>query len=124
MGICGGFNMSNVSKELIDVPKGMNIVKSILVKRLQTPGYFADVYLVSQNGQYEAALFINDKFKPGPPIPYPLDKPTDEVTHWMGVRPSVGLSPEEADRIINEVESENAIHRKKLQDRWNKRDIL
>ncbi len=89
------------------------MVKSILVKRLQTPGYFADVYLVMQNGQYEAALFINDKYKPGPPIPYPLDKPTDEVTHWMGVRPSVGLSPEEADRIISEVEGENAIHRKR-----------
>jgi hypothetical protein len=113
-----------MSTELIDVPKGMSIVKSILVKRLQTPGYFADVYLVMQNGQYEAALFINDKYKPGPPIPYPLDNPTEEVTHWMGVRPSVGLSAEEAARIIDEVESENAVHRKKMQDRWNKSDTL
>ena len=111
-----------MTPELIDVPRGMKIIKSILVKRLQTPGYFADVYLVMQNGQYEAALFINDKYKPGPPIPYPLDNPTDEVNPLDGGQPSVGLSPEEAERIISEVEYENSVHRNKLHDRWNKSD--
>lgn len=103
--------------ELIDVPHGMKVMKSIVVKRLQS-GFFAEVFLVMHNGQYEAALFLNDKFKPGPPIPYPLDNPTEELSHWMGVRPSIGLTPEEAERIISEVESENAIHRKRMTDRW------
>jgi hypothetical protein len=105
--------------DLFDVPRGMKIVKSIVVKRLQS-GIFAEVFLVLHNGQYEAALFLSDKFKPGPPIPYPLDSPSELNSHWMGVRPSVGLSPEEAERIINEVECENAINKQKLVDRWER----
>jgi len=103
--------------ELIDVPRGMKIIKSVVVKRLQS-GFFAEVFLVQKDGQYEAALFLNDKFKPGPPIPYPLDTPNELNSHWMGVRPSVGLSPEEAERIISEVECENALNKTKLEDRW------
>lgn len=105
--------------ELIDVPRGMSIIKSVVVKRLQS-GFFAEVYLVLHNGQYEAALFLNDKFKPGPPIPYPLDSPSEANSHWMGVRPSVGLSPEESALIINEVECENALHKQKMTDRWER----
>lgn len=105
--------------ELIDVPRGMKIVKSVVVKRLQS-GFFAEVFLVLHNGQYEAALFLNDKFKPGPPIPYPLDSPSEVNSHWMGVRPSVGFSPEEAERIINEVECENALNKQKMVDRWER----
>lgn len=105
--------------ELVDVPRGMKVVKSIVVKRLQS-GFFAEVFLVLHNGQYEAALFLNDKFKPGPPVPYPLDNPTETNSHWMGVRPSVGLSPDEAALIINEVECENAIHKQKMVDRWER----
>lgn len=107
--------------ELIDVPSGMKIMKSVVVKRLQS-GFFAEVFLVMNNGQYEAAMFMNDKFKPGPPLPHPLDNPSELHTHWMGVRPSIGLTPEEAERIISEVESENALHRKKVLDRWGKND--
>jgi len=73
---------------------------------------------VLHNGQYEAALFLNDKYKPGPPVPYPLDTPSEQHSHWMGVRPSIGLTPEEAQRIINEVECENALHKRKMLDRW------
>ena len=105
--------------ELIDVPQGMKIIKSVVIKRLQS-GFFAEVFLVLHNGQYEAALFLNDKFKPGPPIPHPLDTPTEVNSHWMGVRPSVGLTQEEAERIISEVECENSLHKKKLADRWGK----
>jgi hypothetical protein len=105
--------------DLIDVPRGMKIIKSVVVKRLQS-GFFAEVFLVSHNGQYEAALFLNDKFKPGPPIPYPLESPSEVNSHWMGVRPSVGLSPEEAALIVNEVECENAIHKQKMVDRWER----
>lgn len=103
--------------ELIDIPRGMKIIKSVVVKRLQS-GIFAEVFLVLHDAQYEAALFLNDKYKPGPPIPYPLDTPNEQHSHWMGVRPSVGLSPEEAERIISEVECENALHKKKMTDRW------
>lgn len=103
--------------DLIDVPRGMKVMQSIVVKRLQS-GFFAEVFLVLHDGQYEAALFLNDKYKPGPPVPYPLDTPSDQHSHWMGVRPSIGLTPEEAQRIISEVECENALHKKKMQDRW------
>lgn len=105
--------------DLIDVPRGMKVIKSVVVKRLQS-GIFAEVFLVLNNGQYEAALFLNDKYKPGPPIPYPLDTPTEQHSHWMGVRPSIGLTPEEAERILNEVECENSLHKQKMQDRWQK----
>ena len=105
--------------ELIDIPRGMKVVKSVVVKRLQS-GFFAEVFLVLHDGQYEAALFLNDKFKPGPPIPYPLDTPTEANSHWMGVRPSIGLSPDEAATIINEVECENSIHKQKMVDRWER----
>lgn len=105
--------------DLIDVPRGVKIVKSVVVKRLQS-GFFAEVFLVLHNGQYEAALFLNDKFKPGPPIPYPLESPTEVNSHWMGVRPSVGLSPDEAALIINEVECENALIKQKMVDRWER----
>jgi hypothetical protein len=103
--------------DLIDVPRGMKVIKSVVVKRLQS-GFFAEVFLVLHDGQYEAALFLNDKYKPGPPIPYPLDTPTEQLSHWMGVRPSIGLTPEEAELILNEVECENALHKNKMQDRW------
>jgi len=53
-------------------------------------------------------------------MPQPLDAPTEQNSHWMGVRPSVGLSPEETDKIISEVEYENLVHRKHMQDRWGK----
>lgn len=105
--------------KLIDVPRGMKVVKSVVVKRLQS-GMFAEVFLVLHNGQYEAALFLDDKFKPGPPIPYPLDSPTEVNSHWMGVRPSVGLSPDEAALVLNEVECENALHKQKMVDRWER----
>ena len=105
--------------DLIDIPHGMKVVKSLVVKRLQS-GFFAEVFLVLQNGQYEAALFLNDKFKPGPPIPHPLDSATEVNSHWMGVRPSVGLSPEEAALVINEVECENSLHKQKMVDRWER----
>ncbi|NVN92624.1 MAG: hypothetical protein HXX11_18790 [Desulfuromonadales bacterium] len=107
--------------DLIDVPRGMKVIRSVVVKRLQS-GIFAEVFLVLNNGQYEAALFLNDKYKPGPPIPNPLDTPSELHSHWMGVRPSIGFTPEEAERILSEVAYENSVHKKKMQDRWQKGD--
>jgi len=60
------------------------------------------------------------KFKPGPPIPYPLDSPGEVNSHWMGVRPSIGLSPEEATLITNDVACENALHKQKMVDGWER----
>lgn len=105
--------------DLIDIPHGMKVIRSIVVKRLQS-GFFAEVFLVMHDDRYEAALFLNDKFKAGPPTPQPLDSPNEQSSHWMGVRPSVGLSPEEAEKIISEVEYENMVHRKRMEDRWGK----
>jgi len=108
-------------QDLQDVPRDMVIKELILSKRLQS-GFYIDVYLVMRNGIFESALFINDKYKAGPPIPHPLDRPTEELSHFMGVRPSVGLTPEEAERITAEVEGSNNLQHRKLNDRWGKVD--
>lgn len=48
-------------------------------------------------------------------LPTPLTPPKGDLTHWMGNRPSVGLTQSEAERIMEEVEFENSslAHRKK-----------
>lgn len=107
--------------DLIDVPHGMKILRSIVVKRLQS-GIYAEVFLAMRDDHYEGALFLNDKYKPGPPMPQQLETPNETSSHWMGVRPSVGLSPEEAEKITSEIEYENMVHRKKMDDRWGKLD--
>jgi len=43
---------------LIDIPPGTKIVRSIVIKRLQS-GFFAEVFLAMKDGHYEAALFLN-----------------------------------------------------------------
>lgn len=107
--------------DLIDVPHGMKVIRSIVVKRLQS-GIFAEVFLVMRDDRFEGALFLSDKYKAGPPIPQPLETPNETSSHWMGVRPSVGLSPEEAEKVISEVEYENMVHKKRMDDRWGKTD--
>ena len=94
----------------------MKVAKSVVIKRLESV-ILAEIFLVLHNGQNEAVLFLNDKYKPGPPITYPLDTPSEQHSHWMGVRPSIGLTPEEFELILNEVECENSLHKKKMQDR-------
>lgn len=86
-------------------------------------GFLVDVRMVKHKRQYEAALFLNGKYKPGPGIPRPLDNPSGDTTHWMGVRPSVGLTYEEAHNIISEVKAQNDLHRIQFTDSWG-RDIL
>ncbi len=51
-------------------------------------------------GDYEAALFVGGKYVGGPPLPLPLTIPKGDITHWMGDKPSIGLSMSEAERII------------------------
>ncbi|HOP40258.1 MAG TPA: hypothetical protein PLI53_04375 [Geobacteraceae bacterium] len=91
------------------------IVKKQLLKKILQSGYVAEFNLVKNDGLYEAALFLNGKYVGGPPVPQLLTSPKGDLTHWMGNRPTVGLTEIEANRVIDEVESENAVlvHRKK-----------
>jgi hypothetical protein len=91
------------------------IVKRLILKKVLKAGYLAEFNLVKREGTYEAALYLNGKHIGGPPLPCLLTEPKDDLTHWMGNRPTVGLTECEAERIIEEVEAENAIltHRQK-----------
>ncbi|BCS53652.1 hypothetical protein [Geobacter sp. SVR] len=82
--------------------------RTILTKILST-GMKAEFAIVKEAGAYKAALYINGRRIPGPPLPEKLDPPTEGLTHWMGNRPSVGLSSDEAEKIIREVELENSV---------------
>lgn len=105
--------------ELLFAPSDMTIVDSIVSKELSN-GFLVDVRLVKRPRQYEAALFLNGKYKPGPPLPRPLDNPSGEMTHWMGVRPSVGFTIEEADKILEEVKIKNMLHHCTFVDKWGR----
>jgi len=91
------------------------IVKRVLLKKILQSGYVAEFSLVKREGHYEAALYLNGKFVGGPATPRLLTSPKGELTHWMGNRPTVGLTESEAERITSEVESENEVlhHREK-----------
>jgi hypothetical protein len=91
------------------------IVKRVLLKKILQSGYVAEFNLVKREGHYEAALYLNGRFVGGPPTPQLLTSPKGDLTHWMGNRPTIGLTESEADRITSEVESENEVlhHREK-----------
>lgn len=101
--------------------EGPMIVKRLIFKKVLSSGGLAEFLLVKEGGRYEAALFINGKHVAGPSKPTPLDPPKGDLTHWMGNRPSVGLTQSEAERIMEEVEFENRVldHRKKRS--WDSR---
>ena len=77
-----------------------------------------EVYLVKSDRQYEAALFVEGHYKPGPPIPRKTDNPTGAAVYWMGVRPSVGFTVEEGDNILAEVNVQNMLHHCHFMDKW------
>jgi len=104
-----------------DIPKEMEVIDAILTKTLKS-GFVVEVKLVKMPRQYEAALFINDKYKPGPPLPRAMETPVGEATHWMGVRPKVGFTAEEADQILDEISGQNVLHRIKMVDNWGTLD--
>jgi hypothetical protein len=96
----------------------MMIVKRLLLKKILQSGYIAEFNLVKREGQYEAALYLNGKFIGGPPVPLLLTTPKDDLTHWMGNRPTVGLTESEAERIISEVENENQVLHHRQTSGW------
>ena len=104
--------------EFTDMPETMEVEELILERVLQNTGALLEICLVKHGNQYEAALFFDKKFKPGPPLPRPLESPSGQSTHWMGVRPKVGLTQEEAEKIAYEVKGLNALHRIQMKDSW------
>jgi hypothetical protein len=78
------------------------VLKELLRKHLSN-GAQATFALVRHNGEYKAMLYVNRRRINGPPLPQPLTSSKDEVTHWMGNKPGVGLTTSEAEMIIQVV---------------------
>ncbi len=106
-----------MNTSLIDVPKDAQVVSQIIEKTLSN-GMLVEVYLVKYPRQYESALFIEGHYKPGPPLPRPVDNPTETAAYWMGVRPKIGLSQEEGDEILGTVNVQNKLHHCFFSDKW------
>ena len=104
--------------EYTEMPENMEVQEVILDRVLQNTGALLEICLVKHGKQYEAAIFVDKKYKPGPPLPRALESPSGRATHWMGVRPKVGLSQEEAEKILYEVQGVNALHRIQMKDSW------
>ncbi len=102
---------------LIGVPEDAEVISRIVEKNLKN-GMRVEVYLVKHHRQYEAALFLEGHFKPGPPVPRQLETPTEAAAYWMGVRPKIGLSQEEGDEILNEVSYQNRVNHCNFVDKW------
>jgi len=92
------------------------IFKRTIFSKMLSNGMKADFALVKEEDAFQAALYVGGRHIPGPSLPQPLDPPKDDVTHWMGNRPSVGLSTEEAEKIIREVKLENSVIEHRKQD--------
>lgn len=92
------------------------LFKRTILTKILSNGMKAEFAVVMEEGAYQAALLINGRFVSGPALPQPLDPPKDDITHWMGNKPGVGLTTDEAEKIIREVILENSVveHRKKL----------
>lgn len=99
------------------VPKDMTVVSQIMEKNLKS-GMLVEVYLVKRPRQYEAALFVGGIYKPGPPIPRPIENPTEAAAYWMGVHPSVGFDENDGDNILSTVNVQNKLHHCYFTDRW------
>jgi len=90
------------------------IFKRNIFSKVLSNGIKADFALVKNEEYFQAALYVDGRLIPGPALPQELTPPKGNVTHWMGNHPSVGLSLEEAEKIIREVNLENSVlrHRK------------
>jgi hypothetical protein len=102
----------------MDMPADMDVQELLIDRVLQNTGALMEICLVKHGRQYEAAVFFDKKYKPGPPLPRPLESPSGQATHWMGVRPKVGLTEEEAEKVFSEVNGVNALHRIQMKDNW------
>jgi len=82
--------------------------RTILTKTLSN-GIRADVVVAMDGSSYRAALMVNGRFVHGPSQPEPLKPPKGDLTHWMGNTPSVGLTSDEAEKIVKAIAIENSI---------------
>jgi len=103
------------------IPDDAEVHETIVEKTLSN-GMVVEVKLVKRLHWYEAMLFVNGLYKPGPPLPRPLEEPTATASHWMGVRPKIGLSTEEAEAIAGEVNVQNYLHKCRMVDNWGQRE--
>lgn len=92
------------------------VFKRTIFSRVLSNGMKADFAIAKEEDYFVAALYVGGRFIPGPALPQLLDPPKGDVTHWMGNRPSVGLSTEEAEKIIREVNLENSVLQHRKQD--------
>jgi hypothetical protein len=79
------------------------IIEKELLRKVLSNGSAALFALVRHQGEYKAMLYMNGKRVNGPSLPQPLTTPKDDVTHWMGNKPGVGLTTSEAEMIIEHV---------------------
>lgn len=95
------------------------LFKRMVLTKILENGMRAEFAVVKDEGEFKAALFVNGRHIHGPPLPEKLSPPRDDITHWMGNKPGVGLTSEEAERIIREVDLENSVltHLKRVRER-------
>ena len=79
------------------------IVEKELLNKILSNGAYATFALVRHKGEYKAMLYVNGKRVNGPSLPQQLVTSKDDVTHWMGNKPGVGLTTSEAEMIIQAV---------------------
>lgn len=94
------------------------VIKRLILKKILSSGLVAEFLLVNKDGEYQAALHVAGKYVPGPSLPQILSEPKGDITHWMGNKPSIGLTQEEAERIIKDVAIENEIVRHRQRSGW------
>lgn len=85
------------------------IFKRVVLTKILNNGMKAEFAIVREEGEYQAVLYLNGRLIRGPLLPEPLNPPQGEYTHWMGNRPGVGLTGDEAEKIIREVALENSV---------------
>lgn len=78
------------------------IVKKVILKKTLSNGLVAEIALVRTSDGYGVALFYAGKHIPGPNEPRPMEQCRGDVTHWLGGKPSIGLTASETEKI-NEV---------------------
>lgn len=83
------------------------VEERVLLIKILTDGAVAKFVLVRHRGEFKAVLYVNGKPIPGPDLPQPLTPPKDEITHWMGNKPGVGLTTEQAEMITGVVNERN-----------------
>ena len=83
------------------------IIEKELLNKILSNGACATFALVRHAGEYKAMLYVNGKKINGPSLPQLLSSPKDDVTHWMGNKPGVGLTTREAEMITDAVTERN-----------------